>query len=150
MDWGNAIVRKIQSKEVPESKDPIITSIDATLHLIGDFKKTEKKIHWVADVEESLTPCTLTTFDHLITKDKLEEGDDVADFVNPDTVSYVEAIGDVNLRDMPVGEIIQFERKGYYRLDKAFDKASGKGGEFFLIPDGKTVNKYGTKKDRVA
>jgi glutamyl-tRNA synthetase len=147
MDWGNAIVLDINRKEVPESKEPVITSIDATLNLIGDYKKTEKKIHWVADVAESLTPCTLTTFDHLITKDKLEENDDVKDFVNPDTVSYVEAIGDMNLRNMPVGEIIQFERKGYYRLDEVYDKKSKKGGEFFLIPDGKTVNKYGTKKE---
>jgi glutamyl-tRNA synthetase len=147
MDWGNAIIKEIKTKTVPESTVPIVTELDATLNLMGDFKKTEKKIHWVADVPKSLTPCTLTTFDHLITKDKLEDGDNVADFVNPDTVSYLEVIGDVNLRTMPVGEIIQFERKGYFRLDRAYDQESGKGGEFFLVPDGKTVNKYGTRKE---
>jgi glutamyl-tRNA synthetase len=147
MDWGNAIITDIKTKTIAESATPIVTEMDATLNLLGDFKKTEKKIHWVADVAASLTPCTLTTFDHLITKDKLEDGDDVADFVNPDTVSYLEVIGDVNLRSMPTGEIIQFERKGYYRLDRPYDSETGQGGEFFLIPDGKTVNKYGTKKE---
>lgn len=147
MDWGNAIITDIKTKPIPESPTPIVTEMEATLNLMGDFKKTEKKIHWVADVAKSLTPCTLTTFDHLITKDKLEDGDNVADFVNPDTVSYLEVIGDINLQSMPTGEIIQFERKGYYRLDRPYDSETGQGGEFFLIPDGKTVNKYGTKKE---
>jgi len=140
MDWGNAIVREITS-----DTDGNVTSIEADLHLDGDFKKTEKKITWVANVEESLTPCILTTFDHLITKDKLEENDKIEDYVNHDSVSSVEAIGDINMKTLPVGSIIQFERKGYFRLDRAYDPETGKAGEFFLVPDGKTVNRYGAK-----
>jgi glutamyl-tRNA synthetase len=139
MDWGNAIIQEIQRD------GETVVGIKVILNLEGDFKKTEKKITWVADVPESLTPCTLTTFDHLITKDKLEDGDNVADYVNHNSVSKVTALGDVNLREMPVGSIIQFERKGYFRLDKAYDQATGTIGEFFLIPDGKTVNRYGAK-----
>jgi len=138
MDWGNAIIRHI------ETSNGIITFIRADLNLAGDFKKTEKKITWIANVP-SLTPVILTTFDHLITKDKLEEGDNVADFVNHDSVSSVSATGDVNMKTLPVGSIIQFERKGYFRLDRAFDMEMGEAGEFFLVPDGKTVNRYGAK-----
>ena len=42
------------------------------------------------------------------------------------------------------GDIIQFERKGYYRLDAVAD--GDKPYVFFSIPDGKSVNKYGAKK----
>lgn len=141
MDWGNAIIKEI----IVDPSDNSVTSIKATLYLKGDFKKTEKKITWIANVKESLTPCTLTTFDHLITKDKLEEGDKIEECVNYDSVSYVEAIGDINMMTLPVGSIIQFERKGYYRMDSGYDTVTKKGGEFFLIPDGKTVNRYGAK-----
>ena|SRR6202035_1060765 len=139
MDWGNAIVREIVTK------DGSVISIKADLNLAGDFKKTEKKVTWIANVDESLTPCILTTFDHLITKDKLEEGDKIEDYVNHDSVSSINAIGDINLKTLPVGSIIQFERKGYFRLDRAYDPETGKAGEFFLVPDGKTVNRYGAK-----
>jgi glutamyl-tRNA synthetase len=139
MDWGNAIIREIVTK------DDTVISIKADLNLEGDFKKTEKKITWIANVDESLTPCILTTFDHLITKDKLEEGDKIEDYVNHDSVSSVNALGDVNMKTLPLGSIIQFERKGYFRLDRAYDEKTGTAGEFFLVPDGKTVNRYGAK-----
>ena len=139
MDWGNAIIREIITK------DDTVICIKAVLNLEGDFKKTEKKITWIANVDESLTPCILTTFDHLITKDKLEEGDKIEDYVNHDSVSSVNALGDVNMKTLPVGSIIQFERKGYFRLDRAYDEKTGTAGEFFLVPDGKTVNRYGAK-----
>jgi glutamyl-tRNA synthetase len=141
MDWGNAYIRDIETKS-----DGTILSIRAQLHLEGDFKKTDKKITWIANVEDSLTPCILTTYDHLITKDKLEEDDKVENFVNPHTVESITAHGDINLRTLAVGSIIQFERKGYYRLDRAYDDHSGEAGEFILVPDGKTVNRYGAKE----
>src|SRR5260221_608917 len=43
MDWGNAIVR---SKDVDSSGT--ITALVMELHLEGDFKKTTKKITWLA------------------------------------------------------------------------------------------------------
>src|SRR5271155_3358344 len=127
MDWGNAIIRDIEH----DSTGKVVASIKAELHLEGDFKKTDKKVTWIANVEKSLTPCILTTFDHLITKDKLEDTDNIEDLVNHDSVSSIEATGDINMKTLPVGSIIQFERKGYFRLDRAFDEKTGKAGEFF-------------------
>ncbi|KAK9451992.1 tRNA synthetases class I, catalytic domain-containing protein [Limtongia smithiae] len=137
MDWGNAFMKTIH-------KDgDIVTAIDAVLNLEGDFRKTDKKITWLAATDD-VVPVDLVDFDYLITKDKLQEEDDVADFVNPHTEFHTPAIGDLNVRDMKEGDIIQFERKGYYRLDKAYTLDSP--AVFFTIPDGKVVQKYGAKK----
>lgn len=128
MDWGNVIVRKIH-------KDgDIVKSIDADLHLEGDFRKTEKKVTWLADTADKVK-VQLVDFDHLITKDKLEEGDNFEDFLTPDTEFKSEAIADVNVRDLKKDDIIQFERKGYYRVDQ--DLSEGNELILFTIPDGK-------------
>ncbi|ODQ63264.1 glutamyl-tRNA synthetase [Nadsonia fulvescens var. elongata DSM 6958] len=137
MDWGNAIVEKITKNEAG-----IVTGIDAKLHLEGDFRKTEHKITWLADTED-LVPVDLVDFDHLISKDKIEEGESFEDFLTPQTEFHTAALADVNIRNMKENEIIQFERKGYYRLDKPYSE--GSPAVFFTIPDGKVTQKYGAK-----
>lgn len=133
MDWGNAIITK-------KNEDG---SLVAKLHLEGDFKKTKFKLTWLADTDDKVE-ADLVDFDHLISKDKLEEGDNFEDFLTPKTEFHTRAIADLNVKDMKVGDIIQFERKGYYRLDSL--PKDGKPYVFFTIPDGKSVNKYGAKK----
>lgn len=131
MDWGNAIVASINR---PDPAGDVL-SLELTLHLEGDFKKTEKKVTWLS-ADQSLVPVQLAAFDYLITKDKLEEDDDVKDFVNKESIFTEDALADENVAEVKVDDIIQFERKGYYRCDKA----AGKNGEravFFMIPTGK-------------
>ncbi|AGO13399.1 AaceriAFR264Wp [[Ashbya] aceris (nom. inval.)] len=133
MDWGNAIIRK-------KNDDGSLT---ADLNLEGDFKKTKFKLTWLADTADTV-PVDLVDFDHLISKDRLEEEDNFEDFLTPETEFHTAAIADLNVKDMKVGDVIQFERTGYYRLD-----AVGNGEKpfvFFTIPDGKAINKYGAKK----
>lgn len=137
MDWGNAIVTKLVKT------DGKVTEIAAKLHLAGDFRKTEKKITWLANTDE-LTPVEIITFDHLITKDKIEEGENFEDYLTPQTIFTSQASADLNVRDLKEGDVIQFERKGYFRVDKAFD---GKKVVLFSVPDGKVVSKYGAKKN---
>lgn len=137
MDWGNAIVGKIHKE------GDLVTGIDAKLHLEGDFKKTEKKLTWLADTDD-VVPVDLVDFDHLITKDKIEEGESFEDYLTPETEFHTAAVADLNVKNLKVGDVIQFERKGYYRLDKAY--ASGSPAVFFTVPDGKVVSKYGAKK----
>lgn len=137
MDWGNAIVEKIH-------KDgDKVTGIDAKLHLEGDFRKTEKKISWLADTDDKVK-CDLVDFDHLITKEKIEEGENFEDYLTPQTEFHKDAYGDLNVANLKEGDIIQFERKGYYRLDKPATASSP--AVFFTIPDGKVVQRYGAKK----
>ncbi|ANB13469.1 glutamate--tRNA ligase GUS1 [Sugiyamaella lignohabitans] len=139
MDWGNAIVEKIH-----KNSENVITGIDAKLHLAGDFKKTEKKISWLADTDDVI-PVELVDFDHLITKEKIEEGENFEDFLTPETIFKTEAVGDVNVKNLKKGEVIQFERKGFYVVDVPYSEESKKV-VFFTVPDGKVVSKYGAKK----
>ena len=133
MDWGNAIVR---SKTTNESG--IITAIEVELHLEGDFRKTKKKITWLAqpDAEHPLVDVTLLDHDYLITKKKLEENDDVKDFVTPVSEFRDEAFADANVKELKKGDIIQFERKGYYIFDGVADGRH----EFIHIPDGRAAS----------
>ncbi|KAJ6624520.1 glutamate-tRNA ligase [Mycena sp. CBHHK59/15] len=133
MDWGNAIVR---SKTVNSAGD--ITAIAMDLHLDGDFRKTKKKITWLSQSTEThpLTPVVLLDYDYLITKKKLEENDNVADFVTPVTEFREAALADANVDDLAKGDIMQFERKGYFVFDGIVD---GKH-EFIRIPDGRAAS----------
>lgn len=133
MDWGNIVI----------TKKNVDGSMVAKLHLEGDFRKTKHKLTWLADTKD-VVPVDLVDYDHLINKDKLEEDESFEDFLTPQTEFHTEAIADLNVKDMKVGDIIQFERKGYFRLDSLAE--AGKPCVFFTIPDGKSVNRYGAKK----
>ena len=125
MDWGNAIVR---SKAV--DANGLVTAIEMNLNLEGDFRKTKKKITWLAQptAEHPLADVTLLDYDYLIRKKKLEENDKLEDFVSPVTEFRSEAYADANVKELKKGDIIQFERKGYY----IFDGTVGEGGTLRL------------------
>jgi glutamyl-tRNA synthetase len=129
MNWGNAFVRKISGSNP-------ITDIELELHLEGDVKKTEKKVTWLSTEGQDLVKAELYEFDYLITKDKLEEDDDWENFLNPESCTKTEAVIDCNATDLKEDDIIQLERKGYFRVDKA--AKDGKGLQLFGIPTGKT------------
>lgn len=132
MDWGNAIVR---SKTTNASGK--IIGITMELHLEGDFRKTKKKITWLSAPADKLVESTLLDYDYLITKKKLEEDDDVKDFVTPVSEFREVALADANVKELKKGDIIQFERKGYY----IFDGIAQDGCyEFIRIPDGRAAS----------
>jgi glutamyl-tRNA synthetase len=132
MDWGNAFVR---SKTM--DADGTVASIEMELHLDGDFRKTKKKVTWLAQPAESqkLVDTMLLDYDYIITKKKLEEDDKIEDFVTPVTEFREEAWADANILDLKQGDIMQFERKGYY----IFDGIVGGVHEFIRIPDGRAA-----------
>ncbi|KAF7724901.1 hypothetical protein EC973_000560 [Apophysomyces ossiformis] len=141
MDWGNAFVREVQKGANGE-----VTAVNFDLHLEGDFKKTKKKISWLSYGEE-LIDAVLVDYDYLITKKKVEEGDNVEDLVTPVSEFKTPILADANIVDIKQGEIIQFERKGYFILDAPAKE--GSAAVFIRIPDGKvasTVSKADDKK----
>ena len=71
----------------------------------------------------------------MITKDKLEEGDNVEDFLNPNTEFITEALADENVAALKENDVIQFDRRGYFRVDKPF--RHGEKAVLFQIPTGK-------------
>ncbi|KAG0749319.1 hypothetical protein G6F16_001108 [Rhizopus arrhizus] len=132
MDWGNVFVRKVAKNEKGET-----TSVELELHLEGDFKKTKKKFTWLAANEDAVD-VLLLDYDYLITKKKVEEGDEVKNLVTPVSEFKSAAIADGNIKQLKKGDIIQFERKGYYILDAP---ASGsEPAHFICIPDGKAAS----------
>jgi glutamyl-tRNA synthetase len=137
MNWGNAIVRKISHSINPLSKHGLktVTGLELELHLQGDVKKTSKKVTWLSKDQE-LIPIELVDFDYLISKDKLEPEDTLEDFLNKETETRTKAIADCNAAELKVDDIIQFDRKGFFRIDKAF--AHGQPIVAFQVPTGKS------------
>ncbi|MBW0468598.1 hypothetical protein O181_008313 [Austropuccinia psidii MF-1] len=148
MDWGNAIVR---SKS--QGPNGIINHLELDLYLEGDFKKTKKKVHWLGFADSSSTSgaaglqnVLLLDYDYLITKKKIEEEDEIDDFITPVSEFIEEGIADGNICSMKKGDILQFERKGYYIVDKPLGddttlaEGSGKDWmELIRIPDGRAA-----------
>jgi len=101
----------------------------------GDVKAAKRKLSWLADVPENI-PVVLTEFDNLIIKEKLEEDDKFEDYLNPNTQAETEVIGDAGLKTLKEHDIIQLERRGFYRVDRPYVNES-KPLLLFMIPDGK-------------
>ena len=136
MDWGNVFVR---SKKT--SSTGAVESIEVELHLDGDFKKTSKKVHWLAvSPSAPLVPVNLLDYDYLITKKKIEEDDNWEDFINPKTEFVQQALADANVAELKKGDIIQLERRGYYILDREVGVDGKEGADFIFVPDGKATS----------
>lgn len=103
----------------------------------GDFKAAKRKLSWIANTPKTNLTVVLTEFDNLITKDKLEEGDKFDDYINPTTIATTEVIGDAALKTLGEHDIIQLERRGYYRVDRPYVNVD-KPIVLYMIPDGKT------------
>ncbi|KAL5582767.1 hypothetical protein UlMin_015209 [Ulmus minor] len=130
MDWGNAIIKGIEKDA--EGK---VTQLTGVLHLEGSVKTTKLKLTWLPESNE-LVNLSLMEFDYLITKKKLDEDEDFTGAVNPCTKTEIAAIGDSNLRNLKRGEVLQLERKGYFRCDVPYIRPS-KPIVLFAIPDGR-------------
>ncbi|PQE17907.1 hypothetical protein CJF32_00008398 [Rutstroemia sp. NJR-2017a WRK4] len=128
MNWGNAFVRKINGSSP-------VTDIELELHLEGDVKRTELKVTWLS-LDQELVPAEVYEFDYLITKDKLEEDDNWEDFLTPESAHKTDQLCDSNVAELKADDIIQLERKGYFRVDKA--AKDGQPAVLFGIPTGKT------------
>lgn len=143
MNWGNAYVRKISQSLNPLNRH--VTSLELELHLQGDVKKTKQKITWLSTQGQELIPVELVEFDFLITKDKLEEDDNLEDFLNEHTEFRTDALADGNVTELKENDIVQIERKGYFRIDRAF--LHGKPAVLFNIPTGKATKYAGASTD---
>ncbi|PKY00598.1 glutamyl-tRNA synthetase [Aspergillus campestris IBT 28561] len=131
MNWGNAIVTSITA----DPHTGTVQDINLRLHLRGDFKKTDKKLTWLAREPTNTIPVDLVYFDHLINKDKLENGDDLLSCVTPRSEVRVEAWADCGVAGLVEDDIVQLDRVGYFRVDCAY-KFGGRT-VLFNIPAGK-------------
>lgn len=137
INWGNLLVDKIN-----KDSNGKILSIDVTPNLDNkDFKKT-LKLTWLCDtVNAPFTKTCCVYFEHIISKPLLGKDEDFKQYINQNTRKEVEMIGDPELRNLKAGDIIQLQRRGFFRVDVPYAPAN----EFtckeqaivlFYIPDG--------------
>lgn len=119
-----------------EEENGQVASLEGEYVPGGDFKAAKRKLSWLVD-SPSNAKVILTEFDHLVTKEKLEEEDKFEDFVNPTTIATTEVIGDAGLKMLQEHEVIQLERRGYYRVDRPYINET-KPLVLYMIPDGKS------------
>ncbi|GKA67903.1 glutamate--tRNA ligase, cytoplasmic [Tanacetum coccineum] len=131
MDWGNASI-----KEIKKYSDGNVKELNGVLPPEGSVYKTTKlELTWLPEINE-LAPLTLVEFGYLLKKKKLDKNEDFMDVVNRDSKKEIAAVGDANMRELKCGDILQLERKGYFRCDVPFISPS-KPIVLFAIPDGR-------------
>ncbi|XP_058467793.1 bifunctional glutamate/proline--tRNA ligase [Malaya genurostris] len=145
INWGNLMIDKIHKDASGK-----IMSIDASLNLDNkDFKKT-LKLTWLCEQNPKEYPPTFCVyFDHIISKPVLGKDEDFKSYINQQTRVEVQMLGDPELKKLQKGDIIQLQRRGFFKVDQAFKPAS----EFssvetpvvlFSIPDGHTKEQPST------
>eukprot|EP00382_Lankesteria_abbotti_P003329 CAMPEP_0113848490 /NCGR_PEP_ID=MMETSP0372-20130328/2512_1 /TAXON_ID=340204 /ORGANISM="Lankesteria abbotti" /LENGTH=298 /DNA_ID=CAMNT_0000817991 /DNA_START=46 /DNA_END=942 /DNA_ORIENTATION=- /assembly_acc=CAM_ASM_000359 len=160
MKWGNAFFDELVWSEDRKQ----VVEINATLNVEGNVKNTNAKLHWVplmedkhqldtnsGDVSErKLSRCVLREFDHLITKKKPEETDEITDIINTNSLFDTAALTDPLLRQLNLGTVIQLERRGFFRVDRPWHSQHPHQDIVLVkIPDGKTkaMSTLSTKVD---
>ncbi|PWY71813.1 glutamyl-tRNA synthetase [Aspergillus sclerotioniger CBS 115572] len=133
MNWGNAIVTEIST----DSRTGDVSLLRLKLDLQSDVKNTEKKITWLAKESANMVPAELYAFDYLITKEKIEKDEDVASYLTAPSETRTEVWADCNVMDLCEDDIIQFDRTGYFRVDRPW--RNGQPAVMFSIPTGRDV-----------
>ncbi|KAK2761292.1 hypothetical protein FQN54_001814 [Arachnomyces sp. PD_36] len=140
INWENAITRNITTTHKPESQSPLISSL--TIDLLHDpptnpSDKSIKTIPWLPyHPDIPLTPVQLVDFDHILTKQKIENGDDISSYINWDSESGSECWADCDVEKLEEGDIIRVEGKGFFRVDRVY-RGGDQAAILFAIPDGR-------------
>ena len=81
-----------------------------------DGRRPKTTLHWVSAAHA--VPAEIRLYDHLFTSPEPSVGDDLAGDLNPLSEAIVPgAMLEPALRETPVGEVVQFERLGYFTPD---------------------------------
>ncbi|XP_072930120.1 bifunctional glutamate/proline--tRNA ligase [Epargyreus clarus] len=147
INMGNLIIDKIH--KAPDGK---VTSVDATPNLENkDYKKT-LKLTWLADAPDA-PPIEVycVYFDHIISKPLLGKDEDFKQFIGHKTRWEVPMLGEPELAKLKVGDIIQLQRRGFFRVDVAPTPPSPHTSRctplvLFHIPEGNTKEVPGQPK----
>ncbi|XP_075982844.1 glutamyl-prolyl-tRNA synthetase isoform X3 [Anticarsia gemmatalis] len=147
INYGNIMIDKIH-----KSADGTVTSIDATPNLDNkDYKKT-LKLTWLADTDKSpRVEVYCVYFDHIISKPLLGKDEDFKQFIGHQTRWEIPMLGEPELLKLKVGDIIQLQRRGFFRVDVAPAPPSPHTSRttplvLFHVPDGHTKEMPGQPK----
>ena len=84
-----------------------------------DKRRPRGTIHWVS--AEHAVDVEVRLYDRLFNVEIPEDAPDGKDFtanLNPDSLSVVQAKAEPSVGDLQEGDVVQFERKGYYCVDR--------------------------------
>ena len=84
----------------------------------SDGRRVKGVIHWVS--AKDAVEAEIRLFNPLFTKenpDDVEEGQTWEDNLNPESMVRIKGYLEPSLRDVPVGQAVQFERVGYFCPD---------------------------------
>ncbi|MDR2835260.1 MAG: glutamine--tRNA ligase/YqeY domain fusion protein [Bacteroidales bacterium] len=84
-----------------------------------DGRKIKGTIHWVD--AKNYCEAEIRIYDRLFTKenpDDLIEGETYIDYINPNSLKIINAKVEPYLKNKNIGDKFQFERKGYFCIDK--------------------------------
>lgn len=115
----------VKGGEVIKDTSGAITEIHCTYDpesLSGSGTQASKRsvkgtLHWVSIAHAIAAEVRL--FDRLFNDENPDghEGRDFMEFINPDSLTTVTAYVEPSLKEASVGEIFQFQRKGYFNVD---------------------------------
>ena len=131
----------IKINRVVKNENSVVQSVSASLDLDNkDFKKT-MKVTWLN--KDSVQAANLVYYDHIITKSILSKDEDFKEFLNRDSKVVVPVFTDPEAKSFKAKAIIQYQRKGNFICDSAFNEATN-SIVFNYIPDGTSKNPYTT------
>lgn len=101
---GNAVVISVE---------PLVLQYDA---LDKNFRTTIK-VTWLPD-NSTIVAATILTFGHLLSKPKMDVGDNILDCFNTESLSTRTFLLEDSIKNFSCGSVIQIMRKGYFYVSK--------------------------------
>ena len=116
----------IKAERVEKDENGEITTIYATYDdksksgsgTEESLRKVKGTLHWVS--AKHAMPVDVRLYNHLFTVEQpdAEKDTDFLQFVNPESVVSVQGFAEPSLKDVEVGEPLQFQRIGYFTKDQ--------------------------------
>jgi glutaminyl-tRNA synthetase len=81
------------------------------------MRRVKGTLHWVSAAQA--LPVEVRLYDRLFTvpSPDTDKEKDFMEFVNPDSLEIITAMAEPSVKSIPVGETVQFQRKGYFCVD---------------------------------
>jgi glutamyl-tRNA synthetase len=124
-----------------ESVDVANGTVKVSIMPDGDFRKCDRLVTWVSS--SPMEPkIVVWEFDYILKEGKEDDevdngGDDWRKNINPVSKISSLLIANAGVRNLQKGDFVQFERRGLFKVDKAFVR-DNEMMEFIKVPDGKT------------
>ena len=116
----------IKGERVEKDENGEITTIFATYDEKSksgsgseeSLRKVKGTIHWVS--ANHAIPVEIRNYEKLFTVEQpdAEKDVDFLDFINPESVNIIQGFAEPSLKDVEVGEPLQFQRIGYFTKDQ--------------------------------